>query len=55
MYVYKMLNLKSLGHLSLFEFKTKWEYWQKKCIQVLTTEDFSIEETGSLQFICKVN
>lgn len=50
-YLYKQ---KSLGHLSLFEFKAKWEYWQKKCIQVLTNENFQIEETGTLEIICKV-
>lgn len=49
-----IIGEKILAHLSLFEFKAKWEYWQKKCIQVLTTEDFSIEETGSLELICKV-
>jgi len=49
-----MPNFSELGHLSLFEFKAKWEYWQKKCIQVLTSENFSIEETGSLEIICKM-
>lgn len=49
-----MPNFSSLSHLSLFEFKAKWEYWQKKCIQVLTSEDFKSEPTGSLEIICKV-
>jgi hypothetical protein len=39
----------------LFEFKAKWEYWQKKCIQVLTNENFASEPTGTLEIICKVN
>jgi hypothetical protein len=38
----------------LFEFKTKWEIWQKKSIQILTNNDFSVEETGTLEMICKV-
>lgn len=50
-----MPNFSQLGHLSLFEFKAKWEYWQKKCVQVLTNEDFTTEEsTGSLEIICKI-
>ena len=49
-----MPNFNSLSHLSLFEFKAKWEYWQKKCIQVLTSEDFKSEQTGSLEIICKM-
>lgn len=49
-----MPNFSSLGHLSLFEFKAKWEYWQKKCIQILTNENFESEQTGSLELICKM-
>lgn len=49
-----MPNFSSLGHLSLFEFKAKWEYWQKKCIQVLTNENWESEPTGSLEYICKM-
>lgn len=49
-----MPNFSSLGHLSLFEFKAKWEYWQKKCIQILTNENFETESTGSLEIICKM-
>lgn len=49
-----MPNFSELGHLSLFEFKAKWEYWQKKCLQVLANENFSLEETGSLEIICKM-
>jgi hypothetical protein len=43
-----------MGHLSLFEFKAKWEYWQKKCVQVLANEDFSSGDAQILEKICKV-
>ncbi|CAF0837173.1 unnamed protein product [Brachionus calyciflorus] len=49
-----MPNFSSNSHLTLFEFKAKWEYWQKRCIQILTNENFQIEETGSLEIICKL-
>jgi hypothetical protein len=49
-----IIIFKAFGHLSLFEFKAKWEYWQKKCIQVFENENFSNEETGSLLYISKV-
>lgn len=49
-----MPTFQSLGHLSMFEFRTKWEFWQKKCIQVLNNEDFSCDPTGNLETICNM-
>ena len=50
----KMNFIKSLSHLSLFEFRAKWEYWQKKCIKVLSNENFSADSSGSMELICRV-
>ncbi|RNA06283.1 nuclear pore complex Nup85 [Brachionus plicatilis] len=52
--LHTMPNLSTHGHLSLFEFKAKWEYWQKKCVQVLTSENFQGDENDYLQIICKL-
>lgn len=38
---------------SIFEFRNRWEYWQKKSIQILTNETFT-DETVYLQYVCKM-
>jgi len=48
----KMPNISNLNHLSTLEFKARWEYWQKECLNVFINSDFSIDK--ELEVICNI-
>lgn len=48
----KMPNLANLAHMSTLEFKARWEYWQKECLNLMINGDFSQDK--ELEIICKI-
>ena len=50
---YYFILLKNLNHLSTLEFKARWEYWQKECVNLFVNGDFTNEK--EFEVICNVS